>query len=100
MNLLGVLVVVVLGGLTGCVERRALDGEATGWGSLEFVGLVLAAFVLYLALSDLITARLSRRGRRKRYPVHRSLTETASPTPEPSDEALDSRQGVSAEAMR
>jgi hypothetical protein len=99
MRLLRGLVVVVLGSLIGCAEASAMDSESVSGASLEFAGLILAAFLLYLALSDFIRARFGRQRWQTR-PVRRSLSEAADATDAPNDEALDARQGVSADAMR
>jgi len=62
MTRLVTLVVVVLGNLAGCTEYRTMDGEAVGRVSLEFVGFIITAFLLFLAFSDTF-AGLSRRWR-------------------------------------
>jgi hypothetical protein len=91
-------VAVVLGSLPGCAAANAMDGEPVSGASLEFAGLILTAFLLYLALSDFIRGRFSRRRWQTR-PVRRSLSETASAADTPSEEARDARQGVAADAM-
>jgi hypothetical protein len=53
---------VVLGSLAGCTTYRTMDGEAVGRMSLQFVGLIVIAFLLYLGLSSAI-ARISQRSR-------------------------------------
>ncbi len=60
MTRLAMLGVVLLGYLAGCAE--AMDGEAAGRFSLEVVGLVVTAFLFYLAFSGDI-AGLSQRWR-------------------------------------
>lgn len=86
MTRFATLVPLLLGYLTGCAE--AADGQAAGRFSLEFVGLVVAAFLFYLALSGLIMALFSRKPRHKR-PVaeHRGLSEMASAPTAPSGES-------------
>jgi len=57
-------VLVILGYLGGAAESEAMDGEAAARLSLVVAGFVVAAFLLYLALSDATGAFLSRRRRR------------------------------------
>jgi hypothetical protein len=54
--------VVLLGSLAGCTAYRTMDGEAVGRVSLEFVGLILTAFLVFLGSSGAL-ARLSQRWR-------------------------------------
>jgi hypothetical protein len=76
MTRLPTFVLVLLGYLVGCAE--AMDGEAAGRVSLECVGLIVTAFLFYLAFSGAATA-LSGKWRRKRPSVkHRGLSEVAS----------------------
>ncbi len=90
MTRVALLVLVILGYLVGCAESEAMDGEAAGRFSLELVGFVLAAFLLYLACSGAIWALLSRRWRWKRRSVeHRGLSEIASAARRPSDGSPD-----------
>jgi hypothetical protein len=65
-------VLVILGYLIGAAESEAMDGEAAARVSLVVAGFVVAAFLLYVALSDTIVAFLSRR--RRRLPGRRSLS--------------------------
>jgi hypothetical protein len=65
-------VLVILGYLVGAAESEAMDGEAAARVSLVVAGFVVAAFLLYVALSDTIVAFLSRR--RRRLPGRRSLS--------------------------
>lgn len=74
MTRLAMLVLVLLGYLVGSAE--AMDAEAAGRFSLELVGLVVTAFLLYLAFSGASMALFSGRWRRKRpFVEHRGLTE-------------------------
>jgi hypothetical protein len=65
-------VLVILGYLVGAAESEAMDGEAAARVSLVVAGFVVAAFLLYVALSDPMVAFLSRR--RRRLPGRRSLS--------------------------
>jgi hypothetical protein len=65
-------VLVILGYLVGAAESEAMDGEAAARVSLVVAGFVVAAFLLYVALSDATVAFLSRR--RRRLPGRRSLS--------------------------
>jgi hypothetical protein len=65
-------VLVILGYLIGAAESEAMDGEAAARLSLVVAGFVVAAFLLYVALSDATGAFLSRR--RRRLPGRRSLS--------------------------
>ena len=62
MTRVAMLGVVLLGSLAGCAEYRTMDGEAMGRVSLEFVGFIITAFLLFLGFSGTI-AGLSRRWR-------------------------------------
>jgi hypothetical protein len=62
MTRLAMLGVVLLGSLAGCTAARTMDGEAAGRVSLEVVGLIVTAFLLFLGFSGVI-AGLSRRWR-------------------------------------
>lgn len=53
-------VVIALGGLAGCTENRIAGASGTGRSPWEFLALLLAAGLLYLAFSGL-AALLSRR---------------------------------------
>jgi hypothetical protein len=78
--------VVLLGYLAGGAE--ATDGEAAGRLSLGLVGLIVAAFLLYLALSGAIIALFSRGWRRKGlFPAHHGLSEVASAAASPDEES-------------
>jgi len=57
-----VLGVVLLGSLAGCTAYRTMEGEAVGRVSLEVVGLIITAFLLFLGFSGTL-AGLSRRWR-------------------------------------
>jgi hypothetical protein len=59
MTRLAVLGVVLLGSLAGCTAYRTMDGEAGGRVTLEVVGLIVSAFLLFLSFSGVI-AGLSR----------------------------------------
>jgi hypothetical protein len=77
MTRLPTLVLVLLGYLVGCAE--AMNGEAAGRVSLECVGLIVTAFLFYLAFSSAATALFSGKWRRKRPSVKpRGLSEVAS----------------------
>jgi hypothetical protein len=77
MTRVAMRVLVLLGYLVGCAE--AMDGEAAGRYSLELVGFVVAAFLLYVAFSGAIMAVFSRTWRRKKRSVeHRGVSEVAS----------------------
>lgn len=54
--------VVLLGSLAGCTAYRTMEGEAVGRVSLEVVGLIITAFLLFLGFSGTL-AELSRRWR-------------------------------------
>ncbi len=74
MTRVAMRVLVLFGYLAGCAE--AMDGEAAGRYSLELVGFVVAAFLLYVAFSGIIMAVFSRTWRRKKRSVeHRGLSE-------------------------
>ncbi len=60
MTRLGLVVIVLLGGLTGCTET--MDGELMGRIVLQIAGGIVAAFLLFLGFRDAI-AGLSRRWR-------------------------------------
>lgn len=93
MTRLAMLVLVTLGYLVGCAESKAMDGEAAGRFSLELVGFVLAAFLLYVAFSGAIVALFSRRWRRKRrFAEHRDVSALASAAARPPDESPDARK--------
>ena len=84
MTRLVMLVLVLLGYLVGRAE--ALDGEATGRFSLEVVGLVVTAFLFYVAFSGVIMARFSRGLLRKRKVAeHRGLSEVTGAPVRPAD---------------
>ena len=57
--------VVLLGSLAACTTYQTIDGETVGRLSLEFVGLMVTAFLLLLGFSGVI-AGLSRRWRRRK----------------------------------
>jgi hypothetical protein len=79
---------VLLGYLAGGAE--ATDGEAAGRFSLGLVGLIITAFLFYLAFSGAIITLSSRRWRRKRrFAAHRGLSEVASAAARPGDESPD-----------
>jgi hypothetical protein len=59
-------VLVILGYLVGAADSEAMDAEAAARVSLVLAGLVVAAFLFYVALSDVPVALLSRRWRRRR----------------------------------
>ena len=83
--------VVVLGYLAGGAE--AMDGEAAGRFSLGLVGLVVTAFLFYLAFSGAIMALFSGKWRRKRpFAEHRDLSEVASATARPGDASHKARK--------
>jgi hypothetical protein len=65
MTRLPTLVLVLLGYLVGCAE--AMNGETAGRVSLECVGLIVTAFLFYLAFSSVRGAKRksSERGRRR-----------------------------------
>jgi hypothetical protein len=65
-------VLVILGYLVGAAESEATDGEAAARVSLILAGLVVTAFLFYIALSDATVAFLSSR-RRRRLPGRRSV---------------------------
>jgi uncharacterized protein YgbK (DUF1537 family) len=65
MTRLAMLGVVLLGSLAGCTTYQTIDGETVGRLSLEFVGLIVTAFLLLLGSSGVI-AGLSRRWRRRK----------------------------------
>ena len=54
--------VVLVGSLAGCTAYRTMDGEAVGRVSLEFVGFIVSAFLLFLVFSGAFSG-LSRRWR-------------------------------------
>jgi hypothetical protein len=82
------LAVVLLGYLAGAAE--ATDGEAAGRFSLGLVGLIIIAFLFYLAFSGAIIALFSGKWRRKRpFAEHRDLSEVASAATGPGDESSD-----------
>lgn len=62
MTRLAMLGLVLLGSLAGCTAYRTMDGEAVGRVSLEVVGLIVTAFLLFLGFSGAF-AGLSRRWR-------------------------------------
>ena len=62
MTRLALLGVVPLGRLAGCTTYQTIDGETVGRLVLEFVGLIVTAFLLLLGSSGVI-AGLSRRWR-------------------------------------
>jgi len=66
MTRLVILATVMLGSLAAPAQVQTMDGEAVGRLSLELVGLLVTAFLLYLACSDAITALFWRRERPKR----------------------------------
>ncbi len=94
MTCLAMLVLVLLGYLAGCAE--AMDGEAAGRFSLELVGLLVTAFLFYVAFSHAIMALFSRGPQRKRKVAeHRGLSEVARAAPRSggeSPEALKARR--------
>jgi hypothetical protein len=62
---------VILGYLVA--ESEAMDGEAAARVSLVLAGVIVAAFLFYLALRDVMVALLSKE-RRLRLPWRRSLS--------------------------
>ena len=66
-------VLVVLGYLVGAADAEAMDGEAAARVSLVLAGIIVAAFLFYVALRDATVALLSKR-RRLRLPGRRSLS--------------------------
>jgi hypothetical protein len=66
-------VLVILGYLVGAADSEAMDGEAAARVSLVLAGVIVAAFLFYVALRDATVALLSKRGRR-RLPGRRSLS--------------------------
>jgi hypothetical protein len=60
----GTRVLVILGYLVGAADSEATDGEAAARVSLVLAGLVVVAFLFYVALSGPTVALLSRMGRR------------------------------------
>lgn len=73
-----------------------MQGEAAGRFSLELVGLLVTAFLFYVAFSGAIMALFSRRPEGKRKVAeHRGLSEVTSAAPRPggeSPEALKARR--------
>jgi len=68
---------MVLGCLVGAGESEAMDGEAAGRVSLLLAGIVVNAFLFYLALSGPTVAlfvRIRRRLRRSAAPVLAEVT--------------------------
>jgi len=94
MTRLAMLVLVLLGYLAGRAE--AMDGEAAGRFSVERVGLLVTAFLFYVAFSGAIMALFSRGPQRKRKGAeHRGLSEVAGSAPRSggeSPEALKTRR--------
>ena len=84
-------VLVLLGYLVGCAE--AMDGEAAGRYSLELVGFVVAAFLLYVAFSGVIMAVFSRTWRQKRSVEHRGVSEIASVAARSGHDSRGAREG-------
>ena len=66
-------VLVILGYLVGAADSEAMDGEAAARASLVVAGIILAAFLFYVAITDATVALLSKR-RRMRLPGRRSLS--------------------------
>lgn len=64
MTRVAMRVLVIFGYLVGAAESEAMDGEAAARVSLVLAGLVVAAFLFYVALSG-ATVALSRRWRRR-----------------------------------
>jgi hypothetical protein len=52
--------VVLLGSLAGCTAYRTMDGEAVGRASLEFLGLIVTAFLFFLGFSGAIAGLTER----------------------------------------
>ena len=75
MTRFATLVPVLLGYLAGHAE--ATDGEAAARFSLGLVGLIVIAFLFYLALSGAIVALFSRRPHKRPVAEHRGLSEVA-----------------------
>ena len=85
-------VLVLLGYLVGRAE--AMDGEAAGRHSLELVGFVVAAFLLFVAFSGVIMAVFSRTWRRKKRSVeHRGVSELASAAARSGHDSRGAREG-------
>ena len=92
MTRVAMRVLVLLGYLVGCAE--AMDGEAAGRYSLELVGFVVAAFLLYVAFSGVIMAVFSRpRPQMKRLVKHRGVSEVASAAARSGHDSRGSREG-------
>ncbi len=86
MTRLAMVVLVLLGYLVGCAE--AMNGEAAGRFSLELVGLVVTAFLLYLGFSGALMMLFSGKWRRRSLFVkHRDLSEVASADARSGDES-------------
>lgn len=66
-------VLVILGYLVGAADSEAMDGEAAARVSLVVAGIIVAAFLFYVALADATVALLSKR-RRLRFLGRRSLS--------------------------
>ena len=66
-------VLVILGYLVGAADSEAMDGEAAARASLVVAGIIVAAFLFYVALTDATVALLSKR-RRLRFLGRRSLS--------------------------
>jgi hypothetical protein len=88
MTRLATLILVLLGYLAGGAE--AMDGEAAGRFLLELVGLLVTAFLFYLAFSGAIRAFFPSKWRRKRSGVERrGVSEVPSAPAGSRDEAKD-----------
>jgi uncharacterized membrane protein YhaH (DUF805 family) len=74
-------VLIVLGYLVGTGESAAMGGEAAGRVSLVLAGIVLSAFLFYVALSGPTVALLSRLRRRHRRPAAPVLSEVTGSVP-------------------
>lgn len=74
-------VLIVLGCLVGAGESEAMDGQAVGRVSLVLAGIVLAAFLFYVALSGPMVTLLSRMRRRHRRPAAPVLSEVTGSVP-------------------
>ncbi len=86
MTRLAMVVLVLLGYLVSRAE--AVDGEAAGRFSLELVGLVVTAFLLYLRFSGAIMTLFSGKWRRRRpFVERRDLSEVASAGARSGDES-------------
>jgi hypothetical protein len=66
-------VLVILGYLVGAADSEAMDGEAAARVALVLAGIIVAAFLFYVALRDVTVALLSKRWH-LRLPRRRSLS--------------------------